>query len=97
MKKLISVILIAMMLLLTTAAVVIAAENATHEVPEKESQASEQLEKNTSVTQKISEEVKETANKTKEEVTEKRQPGFEATFTAIGLLAVAFIVLKRRS
>ncbi len=97
LKKLISVVLIAVMLLLTTAAVVIAAENATHEASEKENTIQEQAEKNLSATQKVTEEVRETANKTKEAVSEKRQPGFEAIFAAVGILAVAFIGSKRRS
>ncbi len=96
MKRTISIVLIAMMLLSITA-VVFAAENATHEVSEKESTIQEQAEKNLSATQKVSEEVKETANKTKEGVTEKKQPGFEVAFAALGLLAVAFVALKRRS
>ncbi len=96
MKRMIYIALIAMMLLSVTA-VVFAAENATHEVSEKESTIQEQAEKNLSATQKVSEEVKETASKTKEEVTEKKQPGFEVAFTALGLLAVAFITLKRRN
>jgi hypothetical protein len=97
LKKLISVVLIGLMLLLTTAAVVIASENATHEASENENKIQEQVEKNTSVTQKVTEEAKEVATKTKEEAAEKKQPGFEATFAAVGLLAVAFIALKRRN
>ncbi len=85
------------MILLSMTAVVFAAENATHEISEKESAIQEQSEKNLSATQKVSEEIRETANKTKEEVTEKKQPGFEAAFATLGLLAVAFVALKRRS
>jgi hypothetical protein len=96
LKRIISIALIAMMLLSITA-IVFAAENATHEVSEKESTVQEQGEKNLSATQKVSEEVKETTSKAKEEVTQKKQPGFEAVFTALGLLAVAFITLKRRN
>ncbi len=96
MKRMIYIALIAMMLLSVTA-VVFAAENATHEVSEKESSIQEQAEKNLSATQKVSEEVKEAATKTKEETAEKTQPGFDAIFAAAGLLAVAFITLKRRS
>jgi hypothetical protein len=107
LKRLISVVLIGLMLLLTTAAVAIAAENATHEASEKENKTLEQSEKNTSVTQRANEEAKETVTKakegTKEAVTKveeaagKKQPGFESTFAAVSLLAVAFIALKRRS
>jgi hypothetical protein len=97
LKKLISVMLAVMMLLLTTAAVVIAAENAAHEAPEKENKTSEQLEKNTSVTEKVTEGAKEATAKATEETAEKKQPGFEAVFAAAGLMAVAFVALKRRS
>jgi PGF-CTERM protein len=69
LNKLASVILSAMMLLFTVAAV-IAAENATHEVAEKESKVLDQVEKNTSVTQKVAEEAKETVTEVKEETTE---------------------------
>ncbi len=106
MKKLTSIVFVAMMLLFTTS-VVIAAENATHEVSEKENKTLEQVEKNTSITQKVTEETKETvakaeeeateaANKAKEEATGKAQPGFEAIFTVVGLLAVAIITLNRK-
>ena len=115
MKKLTLIVFIAMMLLFA-AAVVIAAENTTHEVSEKE-KTLEQVEMNTSVMQKITEDAKETVDKAKEETTEtvnkakeetagvvtkakeeatgKKQPGFETTFAAAGLL-VAFITLNRR-
>jgi PGF-CTERM protein len=106
LKKLTSIVLIAMALLFATV-VVIAAENATHEVSEKENKTLEQVEKNTSVTQKVTEETKETVtkaeegateagNKAKEEATGKAQPGFEAIFTVVGLLAVALITLNRK-
>jgi PGF-CTERM protein len=58
------------MMLLFAAAVAIAAENATHEVSEKENKVLEQAEKNTSVTQKITEEAKETVSEAKEETKE---------------------------
>ncbi len=96
MKNLISAVLIAMMLLFATAGVVIASENATHEVSEKENKIHEQVE-NASVTEKVTEEAKEVTAKAKEEAAAKKQPGFEAAFAAVGLLAVAFVALKRRN
>jgi hypothetical protein len=96
LKRIISIALIAMMLLSITT-VVFAAENASQEVSEKESTAQEQAEKTLPATQKVTEEVKEEATKAKEEAAEKTQPGFDAIFAAAGLLAVAFIALKRRS
>ena len=97
MKSLLSAVLIAMMLLFATAGVVIASENAAHEVSEKENETHEQVEENASVTQKVTEEAKEVTAKAKEEAAEKKQPGFEAAFAAVGLLAVAFVALKRRN
>jgi PGF-CTERM protein len=97
LKNLISAVLIAMMLLFATAGVVIASENAAHEVSEKENKTHEQVEKNASVTQKVTEEAKEVTAKAKEEAAEKKQPGFEAAFATVGLLAVAFVALKRRN
>ena len=88
MKNLISAVLIAMMLLFATAGVVIASEKTTHEVSEKENKINEQV-KNASVTQNATGEAKEAAAN--------KQPGFEAAFAAVGLLAVAFVALKRRN
>ena len=69
LNKLTSVFFAAMMLLFAAAAA-IAAENATHEVSEKENKVLEQAEKNISATQKITEEAKETVTEVKEETTE---------------------------
>lgn len=69
MNKMLS-IMFAVMMLLSIAATAVAAENATHEVAEKESKVLEQAEKNTSVTQKITEEAKETVSEAKEETKE---------------------------
>ncbi len=69
MRKLTWIVLIGTALLLAVG-IVIAAENATHETAEKETKKLEQAEKNISVTQKATEEVKETATKAKEETTE---------------------------
>jgi predicted lipid-binding transport protein (Tim44 family) len=88
LKNLISAVLIAMMLLFATAGVVIASEKTTHEVSETENKINEQA-KNASVTQNVTEEAKEAAAK--------KQPGFEAAFAAVGLLAVAFVALKKRN
>ncbi len=84
------------MLLLTTAVVSVAADDA-EDASEKESEAHEQSEKNLPATERVTEEGKEAETKVKEETAEKTQPGFEAIFAAAGLLAVAFITLKRRS
>ncbi len=74
------------MTLLFATLAAIAAENATREISEKKNKALEQgREKNTSVTQRVTEEAKETVAEAKEEDRRKEQPGIEATFAAAGL------------
>ncbi len=96
MKKLISIVL-AIIMLLTISVVAFAAENKTHEIAEKETGVHEQIEKNVSAAQKVTEEVKETTEKVKEETKEKKQPGFEFVFAAAGLMTVFYMLSRKKS
>jgi hypothetical protein len=86
-------------------------ESIIHGTSEKEFAAHQQIENNTSATQKVSEGTKEATAKAKvgtlEEVPDpkmskpinlesKKQPGFDFAFAAIGVFAMALIILSKR-
>jgi hypothetical protein len=85
LKRATSIVLIAIMLLQITA-VVFAAENAT----ENWENSSKNL------PQEATQELAPTAPPAVHSQPKPTTPGFEATFAAVGFLAVSFIILRRR-